>query len=377
MRKSFLVWACLAMASATFISSTVGAIIPCNNPNFGLSPFVWKTSSTKEGARAEATFPGAYFKTIVSHSSTIGLVIDGSANNGCPPPSMPVIEYSIDENPFTVTQLSQTGSVYTLNLAEHLDTNASHKVEVYFRAADLGAQRWTGSMAHLRVAGLSVDAGGALAAFPRRPKVAICYGDSITEGVGVDAKFTSWQVLAPNNARGAWPGLVCSALDCEYGQIGSGGQGLVTPYNVPGCVTAWDHYDAGTSRLVHGALVPEPDYFFCAHGNNDHVDLTKPYTKWLVTVRKACPHTRIFCIVPPAGIHRSEITAAVTARNQAGDARVYLVDVPAMLPLAPNLGKASQGSYDGGHPTQYGQAIFASGIAARVQEILCGKSQLK
>jgi hypothetical protein len=190
-------------------------------------------------------------------------------------------------------------------------TNASHKVEVYFRAADLGANRWTGSMAHLRVVGLSLDATGALDAYPRRPKTAICYGDSITEGVGVDGKFTSWQILAPNNARGAWPGLVCSALDCEYGQIGSGGQGLVTPYNVPGCVTAWDHYDADTPRLVHGALVPEPDYFFCA-----------------------CPHTQIFCVVPPAGIHRSEITAAVNARNQAGDV-VSPFFTPAITPPSP------------------------------------------
>jgi lysophospholipase L1-like esterase len=375
MRKFLLLWTGLSMAGATFTVSAAGATIPCDNPNLGLAPYVWKTSGSNESARAEATFPGAYFKTIVKGSSTIGLVIDGTANNGCPPPSMPVVEYSIDEGLFTVTQLSQTGAVYTLTLAEHLDTNASHKVEVYFRAADLGANRWTGSMAHLRIAGLSMDAMGALDVYPRRPKTAICYGDSITEGVGVDGKFTSWQILAPNNARGAWPGLVCSALDCEYGQIGSGGQGLVTAYNVPGCVTAWDHYDADTPRLVDGALVPEPDYFFCAHGNNDHADLAEPYAKWLATVRKACPHTLIFCIVPPAGLHRSEITAAVNARNKAGDVRVYFIDVPAMLPLAPNLGKPSQGSYDGGHPIMYGQAVFAAGIATRAQEILCREHQ--
>jgi hypothetical protein len=46
-----------------------------------------------------------------------------------------------------------------------------------------------------------------------------------------------------------------------------------------------------------------------------------------------------------------------------------------MLPLAPNLGKPSQGSYDGGHPIMYGQAVFATGIATRAQEILCREHQ--
>lgn len=203
-----------------------------------------------------------------------------------------------------------------------------------------------------------------------RSKRAIGFGDSITEGVGVDALFTSWAVLGPNNARGSWFPLVCAALDCEYGQLGSGGQGMVTQYNVPGCVTAWDHYDSTTSRLSNGRLVPEPDYLFCAHGNNDHVDITSAYTGWLKAVRGACPNTRLFCIVPPAGIHRSEITAAVNARHKAGDARVYLIDLPQVTPLAPNLGKPSKGSYDGGHPNMYGQAMLAVQVAVKVQEIL-------
>jgi alpha-galactosidase len=344
--------------------------VPCDDPNFGLSPYVWKMTGSTGDARAEATFPGAYFKTMVKGTSTLGVVIDGTANDGCPTPSMPVVEYSIDDGPFTVVPLTQTGAVYTLPVINKLDAVAAHRFEFYFRAANLGENRWTASTAHLRIAGIAMDSSGSLTAYPMRPKKAIAYGDSITEGVGVDAKFTSWELLAPNDARETWVGLVCSALQCEYGQIGSGGQGLVTAYNVPGCVTAWDHYDAATPRLVDGRLVPEPDYFFCAHGNNDHVDLTSAYSSWLDTVRKACPHTRIFCIVPPAGIHRSEITAAVNARHQSGDAKVYLIDIPWMTPLAPNLGKPSAGSYDGGHPTLYGQAVFGTGIATKVQEIL-------
>ena len=365
----------LMMVFGTFDLWAAVTTVPCDNPNFKLAPYVWKSNGAGASARAEATFPGAYLKTIIKGTTTLGLVIDGTANNGCPTSSMPVIEYSIDDSPFTIVPLTQTGTLYTLPIANGLDATASHKFEFYFRAADLGQNRWTASTAHLRIAGISIDTTGILAAYPMRPKNAICYGDSITEGVGVDSKFTSWQILGPNNARCAWLGLVCSALNCEYGQIGSGGQGLVTAYNVPECVTAWDHYDSTTSRLIGGRLVPEPDYLFCAHGNNDHKDLTSAYTGWLSTVRKACPHTRLFCVVPPAGIHRNEITAAVNARNQAGDARVYLIDIRLMNTLAPNTGKATPGSYDGGHLALYGQAVFAAGIAVKVREILSKEQQ--
>lgn len=59
-----------------------------------------------------------------------------------------------------------------------------------------------------------------------RTKRAIGYGDSITEGVGVDGLFTSWSLIGVNNARATWFPLVCAVLDCEYGQLGSGGWGM-------------------------------------------------------------------------------------------------------------------------------------------------------
>ena len=55
---------------------------------------------------------------------------------------------------------------------------------------------------------------------PRATEGAIAFGDSITEGVGVDGLFTSWQKLDVNNARETWFPIVCAALDCEYGQPG-------------------------------------------------------------------------------------------------------------------------------------------------------------
>jgi len=346
--------------------------VPCDHPDFGLSPYSWKLSGTGDDLRAEATMPGAYFKTIVKGTGFIGLLADGSANDGCPPASMPFIEYSVDDTPFSAQQLTQTGAVYSFPIMTDLNPAFPHKLEVYFRAADLGQKRWNASTAHLRIAGLSIEAGGTLTEYPKRAKRAIGFGDSITEGVGVDGLFTSWQSLAVNNVRAAWFPVVCAALDCEYGQFGSGGQGMVKELEMPALIKTWDHYDAAASRLTNGLLVPEPDYVFCCMGTNDFggIDITNAYTDWLTAVRAACPTANIFCVVPPSGVHRTEIQTARAARNNAGDRLVHLIDIPALNSVITAHTGATQLTCDGVHPNVYGQALFGASVAVQAQKAL-------
>jgi lysophospholipase L1-like esterase len=316
--------------------------------------------------------PGAYMKAVVNRSATLRLAIDGTANAGCPPTSMPVIEWSVDGGPFTILQLSAQDAVYELPLAKDLSLDRPHQLEVYFRAANLCERRWESSVAHLRIAALVIDKKGELTAWPRRAKLAIGYGDSITEGVGVDALFTSWSKLAPNNARCSWLPLVCEALDSEYGQLGSGGQGMsVTTMQLPPLGATWDHYDAGTSRLAHGRLVPEPDYVFCAMGTNDFgKDITVEYGAWLTAMRAACPHAQIFCVVPLLGFHRSEITAAVNGRMKMKDRRVHLIDLATLEPAFSPTATPTRLAFDGVHPSQYGNALVAAHVLARVMHIV-------
>lgn len=351
---------------------TEGTLIECGHPNLFLAPYVWKKLVTNGHAQVEATMPGAYFKALVTSTTRIGLVVDGFANTGCPASSMPVVEYSVDQGPFQIVPLSRTGAVYTLPLADKLDPGKRHAVNLFFRAADLGQRRWTASTGHLRIAGLTLDAGGTALPVPLRPKLALGYGDSITEGVGADGLFTSWSIIHVNNARATWFPLVCAALNCEYGQLGSGGWGVSKrKLEVPPLPETWDHYDAHSSRLLDGQLDPEPDYVFCCLGTNDpELDITADYLKWLVALRQAAAHTTVFCIVPPLGVHRSEIEAAVKARNQAGDARVYLIHPAAFE----NEFRAGQGptalAYDGVHPSLYGNAVLGAFIAAEAQKKL-------
>ncbi len=345
--------------------------IAIDNSQLLLAPYVWKRTGSGPTARAEAAMPGAYFKATFQGTKTLGLIVDGTTNRGCPAASMPHIEFSLDEGSFQVVPLTRTGEVYTLSLAEGLDANRPHRVEIYLRAADLTQDRWKSSIAHLRLAGLALDATGSLLPTPARPRRAIGFGDSITEGVGGDGLFTSWQSLGVNNSRATWLPIVCSALNCEYGQLGSGGQGMTRAIHLPPLPETWDRHDPTTSRLTDGLLLPEPDEIYCAMGTNDYdKDITADYLRWLVAMRKACPHTRFFCIVPTLGVHRAEVTAAVAVRNQASDMRVHLIDTAPLQSLFRANQGATQLAHDGVHPSEYGQALLGALIAVEAQKIL-------
>lgn len=344
--------------------------ISITDPAVVLAPYVWKPVGDREIPMVEACLPGAYLRVEVQGTRRVQLLIDGTTNAGCPRESMPVVESSIDERPFVVVPLTITDREYALPLATDLTSDEPHRIDVYFRASDLTCDRWTSPKTHLRLIGLGVDETGIALPRQRRPRLAIGFGDSITEGVGGDGLFTSWQKLEVNNARATWLPFVCRALDCEYGQLGCGGQGMVRGLNLPSLQTTWERYDDSLSRLSAGRLFPPPDFVFCAHGTNDfEKDITDDYAAWLSAVRTACPEARIFCIVPPLGLHRDEIVAAVTRRRSAGDVRVHLIDT---APLEAEF-RVGQGptrlAADGVHPTVEGQAHLAALILREVERV--------
>ncbi len=371
----------LAFADQTMSVETASkATVAINDAHICLSPYSWKVSGEGVAVRAEATMPGAYFRTLFKESATIGVLIDGTGNRDCPPGSMPVVEYSIDGGAFKAVQLTNRDKVESLQLANNLNKAEQHRVDFYFRASCLGPDRWRSSAVHLRLAGIELDAGGSLVPCPIRPKRAIGFGDSITEGVCAEGLCPYYSNLMMNNARVTWFPLVCTALDCEYGQLGSGGQGMLKPMSLPPLPQSWDRYDENTSRLTNGLLLPEPDYIFCCMGTNDfqgdgpnrkHMDISAVYKDWLKSVRKACSKARVFCVTPPLGWHRKEVAAAVADRNQAGDARVYLIDTAPCQGGFGEKNSATQLAPDGCHPSVYGNAMLGTLIAVEAQKILC------
>ena len=268
-------WAIVAAATlmatdrAALGQSAAADHFAINNAHILLAPYVWKLSGAGETARAEATMPGAYFRAAFKGSATLDVMIDGTANRDCPADGMPVVEYSIDGGQFQAVQLTRQDKLAALSVAGKLDKDVPHRVEFYFRSSRLWPDRWGSPATHLRLAGLVLEAGGSLLPCPARPKRAIGFGDSITEGVCSEGLCPYYSNLMLNSARVTWFPVVATALDCEYGQLGSGGQGMLKPMALPPLPQSWDRYDAATSRLTEGRLVPEPDYVFCCMGTND------------------------------------------------------------------------------------------------------------
>lgn len=109
--------------------------------------------------------------------------------------------------------------------------------------------------------------------------------------------------------------------------------------------------------------------FRMAAGQREQLDITEAYTGWLTALRKACPQSHCFCVVPPLGWHAAEIAAAVAARHRAGDRRMYLVDT-APLRAGFHESRGTQLAADGVHPSVYGNALLATLIAVEVQNRL-------
>lgn len=403
-KRSAASWPLFASACLLSAAQTNSQGIPPGSGTYGISdphillaPYVWKCTGEGSLARAEATMPGAYLRVLCGNTANISLLLDGSANVGETKSAPPIIDCSVDGAPFKSFRMSLTGEVYAIELAQGLNPAITHRVEVVFRSAPLGG-RWDTSKGHLRLAGVQLSPGGTLLQSPRRVGNAIAFGDSITEGVLAEGLGPFYVDLTLNNAGVTWVPVACSALQVEYGQLGTGGQGMVKPIEIPPLPMTWDRYDAFASRLTAGRLTPEPDYVFCLMGTNDFIvvkpglwrllDITDEYSKWLAAVRLACPHAAIFCITPPLGVHSSEISAAVRKREKAGDLRVFLIDT---APLRDGFLQLAQGpdpgtythvdgatvlAVDGVHPSVYGNAILGSFIAAKITACVRGGDTL-
>jgi lysophospholipase L1-like esterase len=310
-------------------------------------------------------------------SRAVGVVIEEPAAEACGSGEAPILEASLDHGPALVHQVGRSGHRTTLELAAALDPNVPHTLSVSFRAGTL-IERWLAPARRLRLGGWRLDAGARLLPSPCRPALAIGWGDSITEGVGVDSLFASWSELGPNRAQATWLPIVAQALQAEYGQLGSGGQSLTAaiPGGLPPLRDTWSIYDGGgQTRLRQGRLDPQPDYVFCNHGTNDRIDPGAAYLRWLEAVRQAAPKADLFVVVPINGFWRREITAVVSGRRAAGDQRTHLVDCPDLQAAAPAGGHPTALAFDGAHPNALGQALFGAAVATRAARALSSNSR--
>jgi lysophospholipase L1-like esterase len=199
--------------------------------------------------------------------------------------------------------------------------------------------------------GVQLDAGARTFAPTVSPRILEFVGDSITVG-----QQSSEQALT------AYPWLVGERLGTEHTQIAQGGACLVA--TADGCVglsvqfartsalpdaPAWDfrRYQAaavvinlGTNDVGHGVHTPE---------------FQSTYTGLLQTVRSKYPNAVIFAMENFKARFAAQTQAAVSARNAAGDARVFYVDTTNWITTADTT--------DGTHPTDAGHRKITDRLA--------------
>jgi lysophospholipase L1-like esterase len=195
--------------------------------------------------------------------------------------------------------------------------------------------------------GLTLDSGATTYAPAAPAKLIEFVGDSITVGT-----------TTSENALTAYGWLVGERLGARHTQIAQGGACLVT--TTDGCVGMEDYF----LRLSSAATAPAWDFsryradaVVINLGTNDlahgtHSTTFQPhYLHLLQEVRAAYPAAAIFAMETFSKRFGVETQAAVTARNTAGDARVYYVNTEGWL---------SSGDFtDGTHPTDAGHRIVA------------------
>ena len=255
-------------------------VVPFNDAHWFFSPYNWTPLGTTETVANE---PGAYCSLTFAGSSQAVLSLD---TTGIPPAigsatsTTMVVQGSIDNNPSPPHTLLTTDT--QLTLATSLSPSA-HTLRFWFVASNnYGStadykDRWTQTVPvtggylvppqSLRLTGLSLDSGATVAPPTVRPKRALFFGDSITEGLHV---YSANPAISDSARTFA---IICvQQLNAEYGIVGNPGQGWVKTLNgsgVPAFGQAFSQFYAGTPRFPLPNGVQAPDYVFLNMGTND------------------------------------------------------------------------------------------------------------
>jgi lysophospholipase L1-like esterase len=240
----------------------------------------------------------------------------------------------------------------------------THEVTLMARGLNEFQARWAPPLvSSLTFLGFDV-AGGALEMSPRpaQPKIELL-GDSITEGVnlwpsrpGMDTPC--WR----GDGRLAYASQTAQALGAEWRQVGFGRQGLLIGGNggVPTANDAFNFIYQGVPRDGW-----QPDLVTINQGTNDGGaaadNFRTAYTQFVTTIRAAYPGAKIAAMRPFNGAHAAEIQAEVTARNAAGDERVYYIDTTGWLVAADFT--------DGLHPNAQGSQKATAALVTAIMGI--------
>lgn len=251
-------------------------------------------------------------------------------------------------------------------------TAGEHTVEVILKGMVESSPRWCWPLANkVSFLGAEAEAVHPVKLPRRRKKTLEVVGDSITEGVLVDAQYQTNYFEVNNrvyqdDVTATYGWLLAEKLGMEplimgYGAVGvtKGGCG-----GVPAAAQAYPYCFAGTPveydrRIVAGG---HPDMVLINHGTNDgradEVTFTAGYVALLDAILMAHPKTQVVAMSPFAGAWEKEIERIVAAYNERHGQHILFINGSHWLPKEPL------------HPGRDGHALAAEKLAGVLKEAL-------
>lgn len=293
------------------------------------SPNAWLNS----GGVATCYNGGCYMKFKVTGTTSIIANVDTTVNNTMLSQNdMPTLKIHVDspttDGTWAFAQLPFNNTANTpVTLASGLTSGTIYTVTLYgLGGFENDANSWTGTTNQTRLLNLQFSSGATLSAYTPRAKTCIFWGDSYLQGYFGAPTGGAYYLLV--DATLGWPFMVAgqSGLNCEYMQVGIGGQGWGHSgggsSGFPPFPSTWNGYDS-----THAKTLTCPDYTIVAQGVNDasvaDATVTAAVTAWIPAFRAVCATSKVFILQNIAQLKKAAIQAGVTA---AADPLVYVID---------------------------------------------------
>ncbi len=364
------------------VTTLAPGVVSITDSNLVWSPYNWNFNGS---TYAQTTAGGAYVKVGFT-GSTLALGIS-TAGNGVVDLSTIEVNAYIDGSgvPVSKTLADVSGGILTFSSAL---SAGNHYAIIYLSKSVEGTDRWIGPTNIIRITKIQLatdgtGAGRSLSSTPlaQKSKKIVIFGDSITEGVGVD------------EAENGYAAVLGRTLAMEYGQVGYGavgwdvgGNGGVPAFYESGTPanSSWRKHDSSTSRLVNNASLASgftdgvPNAVFLNMGTNDYLNTTSApnmrtkVTSWLTDIRTTVGASPAVFVISPFRFGNPDTATYKTALlggisdYQAlypADTRVYTLDLG-------SDGYDVTQAHGGLHPDATGSQILAEDLAGLSEDYI-------
>lgn len=270
--------------------------------------------------------------------------------------TLPHLYISLDGGPRTESTLQQFIRVDAM-------TDGAHTVEVIYKSAVEVQARWFMPLVgKVSFKGFSADA--ILPPPPSEKKTIELVGDSITEGVLIDAKLLETNGGQPcrpfqDDVTATYGYLTAEALGLEpycmgYGAVGATKAGCGA---VPKCAESYPYAFDGVEKNYSNC-----DYILINHGANDRRAeaecYIEEYEKLLDLVTAKNPRSKIIVLSAFCGAHHEELGELVQRYNEMHQTNIAFIDSFGWVPAEPL------------HPLREGHKILAEHLIPLVQKYL-------